>query len=66
MNAAVAGLLAAVAMRLIAGSIHDQSGVALINAIIIAGAMIALGRGINATWLIVLGALAGWLASLAR
>jgi len=66
MNAAVAGLLAAVAMRLLAGSIHDQSGVELINAIIIAAAMIAMGRGINATWLIVLGALAGWAASLAR
>jgi chromate transporter len=61
MNAAVAGLLAAVAIRLIATSVHAHSGIDWLDAAILLAAMIALSRGINATWLILAGALFGWI-----
>jgi chromate transporter len=61
MNAAVAGLLAAVAIRLITTSVHAQAGIDWLNAGMVIAAMIALSRGINASWLILAGGLVGWI-----
>ncbi len=62
MNAVVAGLITAVVGRLSVASFYSTQHVNWIHVGIAVVSSLAIWRGINATWLIVAGGLAGWIA----